>query len=212
MNSNIIFVKTCTRCNMNISYLNENYINTIAHRSSCKICKIIPDDQLESFKAAHKYTRKCINCNNDLFYKTRGSFREAIVNNKMCKKCALQKSPVLTENKRKLREEWIPIIGSDSFTYKKLCSVRSHWKILSDEDRKKILNKTDSEKQFYWTDLRRRNRISGSQKWKQIISEKYAGKNHWMKRPEVISKIKESCKKYTGDNHWFRKNKIKPIP
>jgi hypothetical protein len=162
------------------------------------------DDEVRSYKTHGKYSKTCLKCNSITLYKTRETLLQSINENKICKKCASR------EKQQKLQEAWIPITGTASFTLKMLKAIRVSWRGLSDEDKKIVLNKTDIEKQVYWNDLKRRNKIAGYRKWRQIISERYAGENHWMKRPDVISKIKETCKKYTGDNHWFRKNKIKP--
>ena len=87
--------------------------------------------------------------------------------------------------------------------------IKCHWKNLTQKERNKILSKNVLQREYYWGHLRRLNRNAGHRKCRETIAIKYGGENHWMKRPEVIAKVRKTCEKYRGDNHWFRRGKNK---
>jgi len=138
-------------------------------------------------------------------YKNRASYQQAIRKNKECKSCAN-----ITKTKKKhiaLGLKWKPIIGKWPITYHKFVAIRKSWNTLSSDEQTRILNLTIVQKQTYWGHLRERNKVEGYRKCRELFAKKYSGENHWMKRPGVLQKIKNSCKKYRGDGHWFRRNK-----
>lgn len=154
-------------------------------------------------------SRNCPICKKIINYNSRDVYSQAKRKNQSCKSCASIESAKRIQQKRK--ELWKPIVGYWPIKYKTFVMIRKHWSSLTTEQKIKILYKTTKQRKYYWGHLKRYNRNLGHRKCRQTISIKYKGNNHWMKRPEVLEKVRRSCEKYRGDNHWFRRNKIKEI-
>ena len=149
--------------------------------------------------------RKCPSCGREITYKNQKSYIRQLQLNRSCKYCASNR------NARKRKEEerkiWEPIIGYWGLKYRTFKMIKDHWAGLTQDERNEILSKTLLQKEYYWGHLRRKNRNTGHRKCREVMAIKYSGENHWMKRPEVLAKVKKSCEKYCGDNHWFRRKK-----
>lgn len=199
--SKIFYSRTCERCKTTLKYLHQYEFTP----NICKCCKIIPDESLNSF-IEKIYSKPCPICNRNMTYKTRAYFLYAIRNNKICKSCASSKTA--NKEQEKLREQWEPIIGYWNIKFKTFVMIRKHWGELSDEKKTELLKKTKLQRKYYWRHLHRMNKRNGYKKSRETISKNYGGEKHWMKRPEVLQKVIDSCKKYRGNGHWFRKKKI----
>jgi len=153
------------------------------------------------------YTRICPVCKRDTPCKNRKSYLAKTRLNKQCKSCSNKKNEI--RRKEKERKIWEPIVGYWPLKRKTLYMIKCHWRSLTDVEKIEILLKNTLQKKYYWGHLRRLNRNAAHRKCRETIAIKYSGENHWMKRPEVLAKVKKSCEKYRGDNHWFRRDKNK---
>jgi hypothetical protein len=112
--------------------------------------------------------------------------------------------PGYEQRKREEQAYWEPIIGRWNLRPTTLAMIKKHWNSLTEEQKLDLMNRTQLQKDYYWGHLRRKNRVAGHRKCREVIAQKFSGENHWMKRPEVLAKIRKSCEKFRGDNHWFR--------
>ena len=204
--SDVFLYRVCNRCRNQLKYVSSTYFKKIVSENpnECKYCKSVLDTSLDAFKQG-QYTRICPQCQTPVVYKTRESYGQALRGNHICKRCS--QIPVRIEKARKQKEKWEPIIGRWNLRPRTLSMIKRHWASITDAERVEILLKNQQQKDWYWGHLRRKNRVAGHRKCRQVIAQKYSGENHWMKRPEVLAKIKKSCEKYRGDGHWFRRNK-----
>lgn len=152
-----------------------------------------------------KNIRRCPLCDRGITYKNEKTYKRQYRLNRPCKYCTSNN----TANRRKEEERkvWEPIIGYWGLKYKTLRMIKDHWECLTNGEKIEVLLKTSLQKKYYWGHLRRKNCNSGHRKCRQVMAIKYSGENHWMKRPEVLAKVKKSCEKYRGDGHWFRRGK-----
>jgi hypothetical protein len=100
-------------------------------------------------------------------------------------------------------EKWEPIFVNIPRRRKIFYKWKRIWESFDEEKKLYVLNKTDIQKIYFWGHINRTQRVLWKKNLKQSFI-KYLGDNHWIHRPEVYSKIIETCKKYRGDNHWFR--------
>jgi hypothetical protein len=162
------------------------------------------DNNLDAFKQG-KYVRYCPQCNRPVTYRNRTTYRQAKSLGKPCKACA--HSPSYEQRKKDEQTYWEPIIGRWNLKPKTFAMIKRHWRNLTEEQKLDLMNRTQMQKDYYWGHLRRRNRLAGKRSCREVFAQKYSGENHWMKRPEVLAKIRKSCEKYRGDGHWFRRGK-----
>jgi len=197
--SKILFYRTCPRCNIRKGYLHENQLNKFNNVKDCKCCRFVPDSALQQFINDNLYFRECPRCHNLIKHNRRVGFLNAINENRICKSCGGKET-----FERKWGLEWKPIIGDKVPIRRVFYRIRKHWRTLSQEKKDELLSRTQKSRTMYFEHLpragRTRNRISVKKAF-----EKYKGENHWMKRPEVLRKVKNTCKKYRGDNHWSRR-------
>lgn len=149
--------------------------------------------------------KKCPLCGRWQKYKTLGHLLEAQRNNTNCRSCAGKN--ISEESRKKLSQ-----------------SLKKSWtKKRRLEQSKRI--RYQFQKYTLAELIEIRNRQSQAQKiafpkWKKNYPERYAAwrrnlklafkkyrwDNHWMKRPEVLQKIRNSCAIYRNGGHWFHTN------
>ena len=203
----VFFYRICRRCEKRSKFISLASFKLVERKNLpyCKYCKLIPDECIDSFRQS-KYEIICPTCGISRTYKNRSYFL-GISNDteRQCKWCSNISN--IEQRKKEEMEMWKPIIGYWNLKYKTLRMIKDHWETLTQEEKNQILSKTPLQKEYYWGHLRRKNRIEGHRKCRQVMAEKYSGENHWMKRPEVLAKIRKTCEKYRGNGHWFRRNK-----
>lgn len=208
MSNQIFYVKTCPRCGKGAKYIvtTAAYIRNLQLKwtDRCKYCKPVPDTDLEHFKKSF-YVKQCPECGKDVQFKNRTNYMASVRNNHPCKSCVqAARAVVQAEEQKKL---WEPIIGYWGMKYNTFARIRAHWNSLTEEQKQALLAKTPLQRRYYWDHLKRHNAAEGHRKCRETIRAKYSGENHWMKRPNVLRKIRNTCKKYRGDGHWFRRRK-----
>lgn len=204
--SDVFLYRVCGRCRNQLKYVSSTYFKKIVSENpnECKYCKAILDKNLDAFKQSI-YSRECPKCGRTVIHKNRYSLFQAVRENKLCKSCGL--APVFAERAKAQREYWEPIIGRWDLMPKTFAMIKKHWRTLTEEQKLEIIRKTPQQKYWYWGHLRRKNRLTQRRNCRTTLAQRYGGENHWMKRPEVLAKIRKSCEKYRGDGHWFRRNK-----
>lgn len=148
-----------------------------------------------------KYQRRCPSCTKIVISNHSSHWHYAIKHNQLCKICSAKQ---IANKRYKLElESWIPIFGNPPTLRKTFSRWKRIWKTLSQTEQMLVLSKTIDQKICFWNNINKYQK----RKYKKTLKAafiKYKGENHWIHRPEVYSKIIESCKKYRGDNHWFR--------
>ena len=208
MSDKIFYVKTCPRCEKGAKYIiaTPSYIKNLNLKwsSRCKYCKPISDENLEAFKKSC-YIKQCPKCGRDVHFKQRVSYLASVRANSPCKSCVnLETALIKAEEERKI---WEPIIGYWGMSHNTFIRIKKHWLSLTEDQKTELIGRTPKQRRYYWDHLKRKNAAEGHRKCREIINQKYSGDNHWMKRPEVLQKIRKSCEKYRGDGHWFRRNR-----
>ena len=204
----ILFKRRCPRCENLNQYVHYSYFSILQDENpiGCKICKVVDDASLKDFVELKRYTRECPKCHKMVVYKNRTSFRQSRNENKSCKSCSQRVSRFRKECLK--QKTWKPIIGHWPVKFTFFIAVREFWNGLSGDERAEFLQKTPTQKRNFWSHLRRKNKSAGHRKYREVMAKKYSGENHWMKRPEVLRKIRKTCEKFRGDNHWFRRGKV----
>jgi hypothetical protein len=151
-------------------------------------------------------SRICPICKKQISYNFRSTFLQATRKNQSCKSCSSIQSAKKQQEKRK--ELWEPIIGYWPIKYRTFVMIRNHWSSLTTKQKIDILYKSVQQRKWYWRHLKRWNRNAGHRKCRITMAKKYSGDNHWMKRPEVLKKIRKTCEKYRGDNHWMKRPEV----
>lgn len=148
-----------------------------------------------------KFERNCPSCNGLIRYKYVQHYNKAKLLNCLCKRCSSKKN---AEKHNKLEnEKWEPIFVNIPRRRKTFYRWKRIWESFDEEKKRYVLKKTDIQKIYFWGHINRAQRVLWKKNLKQSFI-KHLGNNHWIHRPEVYSKIIETCKKYRGDNHWFR--------
>jgi len=204
--SDVFLYRVCNRCRNQLKYISSTYFKKVVSENpnECKYCKSVLDASLDAFKQG-QYSRVCPQCQKTVVYKTRESYGQAMRLNKPCKVCS--HIPSYEQRKKDEQAYWEPIVGRWNLRPKTFAMIKSHWQTLTEEQKLDLMNRIKLQKDYYWGHLRRRNRQAGKRSCREVFAQKYSGENHWMKRPEVLAKIRKSCEKYRGDGHWFRQNK-----
>lgn len=191
----------CKRCGIETDY-SPNHARTIKSRQNCVECRAIDDQFLEEFKAG-KYCRCCPNCQSVITHKSKRTLLQAKNINSPCKSCTNKKlwTDEAYRNNQLQYKRNMPNI-----TRQKLSSaMKKRWE--NTEDKSQILEQLKRATEIFQENLKN---PEYKQNWalnQKKAFEKYKGDNHWMKRPEVMEKIINSCKKYKGNNHWFKTEK-----
>jgi hypothetical protein len=199
------YCRVCKRCGVHNYYVHESSAILTENDSKCNYCKGIPDDVLHFFVNNRLYMRHCPNCNRLLQCKNKLGLLARIRENLPCHFCTAKK--INKEISLKRRSEWKHVVGTMNVSSKKLYKIMQFWQSMTDDQKSEHHKRSDQQKIYFWSHLSRMNKSIGLIRLRKSF-EKYRGKNHWMKRPEVYAKIKRTCRKYRGDGHWFRRNKI----
>jgi endogenous inhibitor of DNA gyrase (YacG/DUF329 family) len=193
------FQRICPKCSELVDYTNQRlFYYAVKHNSICLSCKEISRKQ--------KLYKHCPKCGKTIIFKTSSAGLKSIRENCLCKSCANS----LRANKQLINErnKWIKVFGFIPKRKKVYYKWRNVWHHkLTDNQKQKVLEKTDKQKVYYWGHINRHLRVLAIQNEKKAFV-KWRGSNHWMKRPGVLAKVKKSCEKYRGDHHWFRLNKV----
>ena len=155
--------------------------------------------------------RKCPKCNRDVIHKNERVWLRQTKLNRPCKWCTSNNTSKIVKEKRE--KAWKSIVGYWPIKYRTFVRIRNHWKSISKQEKLYIHSKTPLQKRYYWEHLRIKNQTTvhkkcREKKCREVMAIKYGGNNHWMKRPEVIAKVRKTCEKYRGDGHWFRRKQI----
>jgi hypothetical protein len=153
----------------------------------------------------NKYTRNCPFCNRIVILKNKKTQKRQIRLNRPCKFCTSQSTA--KKAKARSKKQWKPIIGRWPIRELTLERIKRFWKTLTQKEKNEIISKTSLQKMYFWGHLKRKNRHLNHKHCRETMSIKYSGENHWMKRPEVLDKVRKSYEKYRGDGHWSRRNK-----
>lgn len=191
----------CKRCNLETEY-SPTHARTIKNRQNCVECRSIDDLFLEEFKAG-KYCRSCPSCQSVITHKSKFSFLQAKRENIPCKSCTNKK--LWTNETYRNNQLQHKRNISDSTKKKLSLAMKNRW--ANTEDKTQILENLKHATEIFQENLKN---PEYKQNWalnQKKAFEKYKGNNHWMKRPEVMEKIINSCKKYKGNNHWFKTEK-----
>lgn len=191
--------RICPKCNVSIIYDLKRLLDyAIKHNLVCKSCK--------EEERKQKKTRICPLCQKTIIHKSSSIAYHAKRLNSPCKKCSAR-----IEADKQLDREcvfWTVIFGIIPKRKKLYESWKQVWyHRLSDEERLSVLNKTTQQKIYFWGHINRKRKTISKRNIKEAFV-KWCGDNHWMKRPEVLEKVIQSCEKYKGDHHWFKLNKM----
>lgn len=152
-----------------------------------------------------KFIRICPSCFKGVLLKNEKTQKRQIKLNKPCKFCSSKL--IGFKARRRSMNTWKPIIGRWPVRKLTLQRIKRFWKTLSDKEKSEIISKSPSQKIYFWGHLKRKNRIINHRHCRETMALRYAGDKHWMKRPEVLTKVRKTFEKYRGDGHWFRRAK-----
>lgn len=152
-----------------------------------------------------KNRKQCPKCGRWQCYKTFKQLLAARRKNSICHNCANSNRSENTRKKlsKSLKKSWTPerrALASknikkrfESYSLVELVEIRGRQ---SQTQKRNFIKRKKEDPEWY-------------NQWRSNLKksfQKYKGKNHWMKRPEVHQKVKDSCKIYQNGGHWFHTN------